>query len=129
MPGNLIYYALVLIVIALVAAFLGFGGVAGTAMGGRTCSFGSRSSSSLSGLCSPSFAELKLGATRAPNRGRSREFGGLSGSLAGWRSRRGPETGRSGAWVEARSLLAWGVRGAIGRPVGRWSFRTDYGAG
>ena len=32
MPGNLIYYALVLIVIALVAALLGFGGVAGTAM-------------------------------------------------------------------------------------------------
>ena len=34
MPGNLIYYALVLIVIALVAAFFGFGGVASTAMGG-----------------------------------------------------------------------------------------------
>lgn len=34
MPGNLIYYALVLIVIALVAALLGFGGVASTAMGG-----------------------------------------------------------------------------------------------
>jgi uncharacterized membrane protein YtjA (UPF0391 family) len=34
MPGNLIYYALVLIVIALVAGLLGFGGVAGTAMGG-----------------------------------------------------------------------------------------------
>jgi uncharacterized membrane protein YtjA (UPF0391 family) len=34
MPGNLIYYALVLIVIAIVAAFLGFGGVAGTAMSG-----------------------------------------------------------------------------------------------
>ena len=34
MPGNLIYYALVLIVIALVAAMLGFGGVAGTAMSG-----------------------------------------------------------------------------------------------
>ena len=34
MPGNLIYWALILIVIALVAAFLGFGGVAGTAMGG-----------------------------------------------------------------------------------------------
>jgi uncharacterized membrane protein YtjA (UPF0391 family) len=34
MPGNLIYYALVLIVIALVAALLGFGGVAGTAMSG-----------------------------------------------------------------------------------------------
>ena len=34
MPGNLIYYALVLIVIALVAALLGFGGLASTAMGG-----------------------------------------------------------------------------------------------
>ncbi len=34
MPGNLIYNALVLIVIALVAALLGFGGVAGTAMSG-----------------------------------------------------------------------------------------------
>ena len=34
MPGNLIYYALVLIVIALLAAFFGFGGVASTAMGG-----------------------------------------------------------------------------------------------
>ena len=36
MPGNLIYWALILIVIALVAAFLGFGGVAGTAMGGAS---------------------------------------------------------------------------------------------
>jgi uncharacterized membrane protein YtjA (UPF0391 family) len=34
MPGNLIYYALILIVIALVAALFGFGGVAATAMGG-----------------------------------------------------------------------------------------------
>jgi uncharacterized membrane protein YtjA (UPF0391 family) len=34
MPGNLIYYALVLIVIAIVAALFGFGGVASTAMGG-----------------------------------------------------------------------------------------------
>jgi uncharacterized membrane protein YtjA (UPF0391 family) len=34
MPGNLIYYALVLIVVALLAAFFGFGGVASTAMGG-----------------------------------------------------------------------------------------------
>ena len=34
MPGNLVYYALVLIVVALVAALLGFGGVASTAMGG-----------------------------------------------------------------------------------------------
>jgi uncharacterized membrane protein YtjA (UPF0391 family) len=34
MPGNLVYYALVLIVVALLAAFFGFGGVASTAMGG-----------------------------------------------------------------------------------------------
>ena len=34
MPGNLIYYAIVLIVIALLAALFGFGGVASTAMGG-----------------------------------------------------------------------------------------------
>lgn len=34
MPGNLIYYALVLIVVAIVAALFGFGGVASTAMGG-----------------------------------------------------------------------------------------------
>jgi uncharacterized membrane protein YtjA (UPF0391 family) len=34
MPGNLIYYALVLIVVALVAALLGFGGVSATAMSG-----------------------------------------------------------------------------------------------
>ena len=34
MPGNLIYYALVLIVLALLAAFLGFGGVASSAMSG-----------------------------------------------------------------------------------------------
>ncbi len=34
MPGNLIYYALILIVVALVAAFLGFGGVSATAMSG-----------------------------------------------------------------------------------------------
>jgi uncharacterized membrane protein YtjA (UPF0391 family) len=34
MPGSLIYYALVLIAVALVAALLGFGGVASTAMSG-----------------------------------------------------------------------------------------------
>jgi uncharacterized membrane protein YtjA (UPF0391 family) len=34
MPGNLIYYALILIVIAIVAALLGFGGVSATAMSG-----------------------------------------------------------------------------------------------
>ena len=34
MPGNLIYYALVLVVVALVAAFFGFGGVSATAMSG-----------------------------------------------------------------------------------------------
>ena len=34
MPGNLVYYAIVLIVVALLAALFGFGGVASTAMGG-----------------------------------------------------------------------------------------------
>jgi uncharacterized membrane protein YtjA (UPF0391 family) len=34
MPGNLVYYALILIVVAIVAAVLGFGGVASTAMSG-----------------------------------------------------------------------------------------------
>jgi uncharacterized membrane protein YtjA (UPF0391 family) len=34
MPGNLIYWAIILIVIALVAALLGFGGVSATAMSG-----------------------------------------------------------------------------------------------
>ncbi len=34
MPGNLVYYALVLIVVAIVAALLGFGGVSATAMSG-----------------------------------------------------------------------------------------------
>ena len=34
MSGNLIYYALILIVVAIVAALLGFGGVASTAMSG-----------------------------------------------------------------------------------------------
>jgi uncharacterized membrane protein YtjA (UPF0391 family) len=34
MPGNLIYYAIVLIVVALLAAFFGFGGVSATAMSG-----------------------------------------------------------------------------------------------
>jgi uncharacterized membrane protein YtjA (UPF0391 family) len=34
MPGNLLYYALVLIVVAVVAALFGFGGVSATALGG-----------------------------------------------------------------------------------------------
>ena len=34
MPGNLIYYALVLIVVAVIAALFGFGGVSATAMSG-----------------------------------------------------------------------------------------------
>lgn len=34
MGGNLIYYAIVFIAIALIAALLGFGGVAGVAMSG-----------------------------------------------------------------------------------------------
>jgi uncharacterized membrane protein YtjA (UPF0391 family) len=36
MPGNLIYYALILIVVALVAGLLGFGGVSATAMSGAS---------------------------------------------------------------------------------------------
>jgi uncharacterized membrane protein YtjA (UPF0391 family) len=34
MGGNLIYYAIAFIVVALIAALLGFGGVAGVAMSG-----------------------------------------------------------------------------------------------
>ena len=34
MGGDLIYYAIVFLIVALVAAALGFGGVAGTAMSG-----------------------------------------------------------------------------------------------
>jgi len=34
MPGNLIYYALLLIVVALLASLFGFGGVASTALSG-----------------------------------------------------------------------------------------------
>ncbi len=34
MPGNLIYYALVLLVVALLAAVFGFGGLSATAMSG-----------------------------------------------------------------------------------------------
>jgi uncharacterized membrane protein YtjA (UPF0391 family) len=37
--GNLMYYAVVFLVVALVAAFLGFGGVAGTAMEGARILF------------------------------------------------------------------------------------------
>jgi uncharacterized membrane protein YtjA (UPF0391 family) len=37
--GNLLYYAVVFLVVALVAAFLGFGGVAGTAMEGARMLF------------------------------------------------------------------------------------------
>jgi uncharacterized membrane protein YtjA (UPF0391 family) len=36
MPGNLIYYAIVLIVIAVIAALFGFGGVSATAMSGAS---------------------------------------------------------------------------------------------
>ena len=34
MPGNLIYYAVILIIIAIVAAVFGFGGVSATAFSG-----------------------------------------------------------------------------------------------
>lgn len=37
--GNLLHYAIVFLVVALVAAFLGFGGVAGTAMEGAKILF------------------------------------------------------------------------------------------
>ena len=37
--GNMLYYALVFLVVALVSAFLGFGGVAGTAMEGARLLF------------------------------------------------------------------------------------------
>jgi uncharacterized membrane protein YtjA (UPF0391 family) len=32
--GNLLHWAVIFLVVALIAAFLGFGGLAGTAMGG-----------------------------------------------------------------------------------------------
>ena len=37
--GNLLYYAVVFLIVAVVAAALGFGGVAGTAMGGAKLLF------------------------------------------------------------------------------------------
>lgn len=37
--GSLLYYAIAFLVVALVAAFLGFGGVAGTAMEGARILF------------------------------------------------------------------------------------------
>ncbi len=37
--GNLLHYAIVFLVVALIAAFLGFGGVAGTAMAGAKILF------------------------------------------------------------------------------------------
>ena len=37
--NNLIYYAIVFLLVAVVAAFLGFGGVAGTAMDGARILF------------------------------------------------------------------------------------------
>lgn len=37
--GNLLHYAIVFLVVAIVAAFLGFGGVAGTAMEGARILF------------------------------------------------------------------------------------------
>jgi len=38
-PGNLLYWAVTFLVIAIVAALLGFGGVAGTAMEGAKILF------------------------------------------------------------------------------------------
>lgn len=37
--GNLLYYAIVFLVVAIIAAFFGFGGVAGTAMEGARLLF------------------------------------------------------------------------------------------
>ncbi|MGO9546475.1 MAG: DUF1328 domain-containing protein [Rhodomicrobium sp.] len=37
--GNLLYYAIVFLVVAIIAAALGFGGVAGTAMAGAKLLF------------------------------------------------------------------------------------------
>jgi uncharacterized membrane protein YtjA (UPF0391 family) len=37
--GNLLYYAVVFLIIAVIAAFFGFGGVAGTAMSGARMLF------------------------------------------------------------------------------------------
>ncbi|MBX9989458.1 DUF1328 domain-containing protein [Phreatobacter oligotrophus] len=37
--GNLLYWAVVFLIVAVVAAFLGFGGVAGTAMSGAQLLF------------------------------------------------------------------------------------------
>ena len=67
MPGNLIYWALILIVIALVAAFLGLAAWPEPPWAGRISSFGSRSSSSSSGWCSLLSAELKPRARCARN--------------------------------------------------------------
>ena len=40
--GNLLHWAVVFLIVAIVAAVLGFGGVAGTAMEGARSSSGSR---------------------------------------------------------------------------------------
>jgi len=37
--GNLLHYAIVFLIVAIIAAFLGFGGVAGTAMEGARLLF------------------------------------------------------------------------------------------
>ncbi|MFO1168885.1 MAG: DUF1328 domain-containing protein [Rhodoblastus sp.] len=37
--GSLLHYAVIFLIVALVAAFFGFGGVAGTAMGGAQMLF------------------------------------------------------------------------------------------
>lgn len=37
--GNLLHYAVIFLIVALVAAFFGFGGVAGAAMGGAQMLF------------------------------------------------------------------------------------------
>ncbi|MFZ0600040.1 MAG: DUF1328 domain-containing protein [Roseiarcus sp.] len=127
MPGNLIYYALVLIVIALVAAFLGFGGVAGTAMGGAHLLIWLAVVIVIVGVVFPSFAELKLGAQREPNRGRpGRGVGGPSGSLA---AQPGLDRALGGTGPRKATTFSFGRRRAIGRPGRTPVPPTDHGAG
>ena len=62
--GNLLHWAVVFLVVAIIAALLGFSGVAGTAMEGAGCSSGSRSSCSSSRSSSDSTAEARRAVPR-----------------------------------------------------------------
>jgi uncharacterized protein DUF1328 len=57
--GNLLHWAVVFLVVAIIAALLGFSGIAGTAMEGARMLFGSRSSCSSPRSSSDSFAEAR----------------------------------------------------------------------